>query len=80
MDVRGAKGPYPPRLVDLQADPAERKDLAAEQPAEVQRLLEAWRAWSSAMPVRAMEHSARDVDQERLFRQLGYTGEERPPK
>jgi hypothetical protein len=32
------------------------------------------------MPHREMEKSARDLDQERNFRDLGYTGEAREPK
>ena len=79
--VRGEKPEYETRLFDLQADPGETRNLAESQPAEVERLLEALRAWSSALPVRAMEKSARDLDQQAIFDQFGYTGgKDRKPK
>jgi arylsulfatase A-like enzyme len=78
--VQGKEGKYETRLFDLKADPGEQRNLAAEQPVEVERMLNALRAWSSAMPHREMEKSARDLEQERNFRALGYTGEERKPR
>src|SRR5262249_6424212 len=81
LDVlQGRPGRYETRLFDLAADPGEQHNLAAAQMAEVRRLTEALRAWSSALPRRQMEYSARDRDQERLFQQFGYTGEERKPR
>jgi len=78
--LKGQEGTYKTRLFDLQADPAEQHNLAAEHPEEVARLLEALRAWAQSMPQREMEHSERDLDQERRFRELGYTGEDYEPK
>jgi len=70
--LKGDAGTYASKLFDLPADPAEQKNLALEQPGEVARLLEILRAWSKGLPQREMEHSARDIDQERMFRSLGY--------
>jgi len=74
--LKGAEGSYKTRLFDLQADAAEQHNLAADQPEEVARLLEALKAWAQAMPQREMEHSARDLDQEKLFEHFGYTGKD----
>lgn len=35
-----------PRLYDLAADIEEEKDLAAEQPATVSKMQEAWKTWN----------------------------------
>ena len=78
--VRGETAKYETRLFDLGADPAEQKNLASAQPAEVARLLAALQTWSQAMPVRQMELSAHDQDDVRRFKELGYTGEEPKPK
>jgi arylsulfatase A-like enzyme len=78
--LNGRESENKTRLFDLQADPAEQHNLAAEQPEEAARLFDALRKWSSSMPHREMEHSARDLDQERLFRRFGYTGEDKKPK
>jgi arylsulfatase A-like enzyme len=79
-ELKGEAGKYDARLYDLAADPGEQHNLSGEKPEEGARLLEALRAWSQALPRREMVHSARNADQERLFRQLGYTGEEPKPK
>ncbi len=76
QQLKGAQGTYKTCLYDLRADPAEEHNLAAEHPEEVARLLEALRAWAKDLPQREMEHSARDLDQERLFEHFGYTGRE----
>jgi arylsulfatase A-like enzyme len=73
--VRGEQAQYETRLFDLVADPGEQRNLASEKPAEAARLLEALRQWSKDMPVRQMGLSARDRDQEALFKTLGYAGE-----
>ena len=39
-------GDAPPRLYDLAADIEEEKDLAAEHPAMVRNMQEAWKAWN----------------------------------
>jgi arylsulfatase A-like enzyme len=76
QQLKGAEGSYKTRLFDLRSDAAEQHNLAAEHPEEVDRLLEALRAWSKSMPLRAMERSALDIDQQRLFEHLGYTGKD----
>jgi len=70
----------PERLYDLVADPGEERDVSKEHPEEVARLLAALRAWSKSMPVRKMEHSALDLDLQRRFEELGYTGKDKEPK
>ncbi|MBK7642027.1 MAG: sulfatase [Planctomycetes bacterium] len=79
-DARGEKGQYAPKLFDLQADPGEKRELAASQPQEVDRLLGEVQKWSKEMPVREMEKSARDLDQQSLLEHLGYTGKEHEAK
>lgn len=74
--VQGKPARYVTRLFDLAADPDEQRNLAEQNPEIVARLLEALRAWSKEMPVRAMEQSGRDLDQLRNFKDLGYTGED----
>lgn len=62
------------QLYDLKRDPLEREDLAAQMPAEVERLTKILEAWEQRHPVRA-ESSETDADQER-FKALGYTGDD----
>jgi arylsulfatase A-like enzyme len=78
--LKGAEGTYKDRLFDLQADAAEQHNLAAEHPEQVERLLAALTDWAKAMPKREMERSPRDLEEERRFRELGYTGEDFKPK
>jgi arylsulfatase A-like enzyme len=80
QQLKGKEGTYLTRLFDLQADAAEQHNLAAKQPGEVERLLGALKAWAQAMPQRQMERSPRDLEEERRFRELGYTGEDFKPK
>jgi arylsulfatase A-like enzyme len=66
-----------PRLFDLNADPHERENRAAEQPHVVERLVRAWRDWRTAYPTddnlsSAMSRRA-DREQRRVLRALGYT-------
>lgn len=78
--LQGKPAQYVTRLYDLGADPDEQKNLAEHNPEVVARLLEALRAWSKELPVRAMEKSGRDLDQMRNFKELGYTGDEAAPR
>ncbi len=78
--AQAAKGLYEARLYDLSADAGEQTNLAGSHPAEAARLFDALRAWSSSMPHREMERSARDIDQERNFKNLGYTGNDTAPR
>jgi len=54
-------GPWQPQrqLFNLAADVAESRDLAAEQPELVERLHQAWLAWSAALPPRANPPAAK---------------------
>ena len=63
-------------LYDLDADPGEQNDLAAEQPARVERLegeLEAWSraALADALPEREREPTLEELER---LRALGYGG------
>ncbi|MEO0650321.1 MAG: sulfatase [Planctomycetota bacterium] len=59
-------------LYDLTRDPDQRTDLAAERPADLERLLAAHEAWNAANPVEFTSTKAlTDADRERL-RALGY--------
>ncbi len=67
-------------LVDLQADPNEMHNAAAEHPDEVKRLLDALQAWSKTMPIRHADEvlSQREIDeQNRLLHTFGYVGEDK---
>jgi arylsulfatase len=65
-------------LYDLQADPGERENALDKLPAEAERLLAVLREFNARMPVPLSEivHSDRDREaEERLLRELGYTGD-----
>lgn len=68
-----------PWLIDLQADPAESKNVLAEHPDVVERMLAALRAFDTAMPIPQADKilSEREIEQRRLdLLRHGYVGTE----
>ena len=64
-------------LFDLNADPHERVDLAAERPDDVERLVRAWKRWQERYPTddnrgAAMQRKA-DREHRKILESLGYT-------
>ena len=59
-------------LYDLEADPGERHDVAAERPAEVEALRSAFRAWHAGLHPLAMSSTQLDAETEEGLRSLGY--------
>jgi arylsulfatase A-like enzyme len=73
--------PSTPELYDLKADPGERSNLAAREPAEVERLRDLLRAWARRNP-RAPDQRTRDRlddDLRKELEALGYLGGTPPP-
>jgi len=66
-----------PELYDLERDPHERTNLAAERPDDVRRLTSEWLAWRERYPtednLRAASSRASQRDYRRLLHSLGYT-------
>jgi len=62
----------PLQLFHLTADPDEHDELAAEQPAQVARLLEVLRAWDAQMPIPRSEIVESQRDLENRMSGLGY--------
>jgi arylsulfatase A-like enzyme len=74
--------PASPELYDLRKDPGEKENLAAREPAEVERLRSELRTWARRNP-RAPDQQTRDrVDDElrRELEALGYLGDKPPEK
>src|SRR5204862_322715 len=74
--VRRASG-RPPEVYDLESDPGEARDVAAEHPAEVARLetcLESARAGSPGWPIRPSRPGmpTTEVTMAEMFRRAGY--------
>ncbi len=63
------------RLFDLVADPGELKNLLTERTDQAERLVAVLRAWNERMPAPASEMvmTARDLEQEQILQDLGYT-------
>lgn len=59
-------------LFDLEADPGERRDVAAEHPAEFEALRSAFRAWHASLHPLAMSSTQLDAETEEGLRSLGY--------
>ncbi len=59
-------------LFDLEADPGERRDVAAEHPAELEALRSAFRAWHAGLHPLAMSSTQLDAETEEGLRSLGY--------
>ena len=59
-------------LYDLEADPGERHDVAAERPAEFEALRSAFRAWHAGLHPLAMSSTQLDAETEEGLRSLGY--------
>ncbi len=59
-------------LFDLEADPGERRDVAAEHPAEFEALRSAFRAWHAGLHPLAMSSTLLDSETEEGLRSLGY--------
>ena len=59
-------------LFDLEADPGERRDIAAEHPAEFEALRSAFRAWHAGLHPLAMRSTQLDAETEEGLRSLGY--------
>lgn len=59
-------------LFDLEADPGERRDVAAEHPAEFEALRSAFRAWHADLHPLAMSSTQLDAETEEGLRSLGY--------
>ena len=73
--------PKTPELYDLKADPGERSNLAAREPAEVERLRDLLRTWARRNP-RAPDQRTRDRlddDLRKELEALGYLGSTPPP-
>jgi arylsulfatase A-like enzyme len=66
----------PPRLFHLKDDPGETRNAFGEHPDEAERLFAVLDGWSDSMPIERKEivRSARDFEDEALFKDLGYTG------
>lgn len=70
-----------PRLFDLENDPGEERDLLRDPASqeqfrpEAERLLALLRTWSEAMPIpiSLVDESHRDVEDDALFKKLGYS-------
>ena len=59
-------------LFDLEADPGELRDAAAEHPAELDALRSAFRAWRSGLKPLKMTSAELDAETEEGLRSLGY--------
>jgi arylsulfatase A-like enzyme len=79
LDAKEGETPasLPAWLVDLESDPGEVRNAAADHPAEVERLKNALLAWSASLPIRKADEVISPRERERMERQmqaLGYGG------
>lgn len=74
----GKRKEIEPQLFHLPSDPRELRDLAAERPAEVERLSAILADWRRAHPVGVTKGERRTPEQIELMRGLGYTEDHSP--